>query len=170
MRGSASIISSTTRASAFPGEARRRLILTARTGIFSSTPFGAPGSADRVNTELANLNSPSEEPAHGSYPYLDQDPPRHLHRQQPRRRWRPGHRRWRDQRTAQGRSTTGPPLRPELRCPRARGAAGADQHPPPLLPDPHPRLGSGGQPATVSLAADPLSGMGTPDPLEARPG
>ena len=50
------------------------------------------------------------------------------------------------------------------------GAARADQHPPSLLPNPHPRLGPGGQPTTISLAENPLPGMGTPDPGEASPG
>ena len=42
----------------------------------------------------------------------------------------------------------------------ARPAAGPDQHAPPLLPNAHPRLGSGGQRPAVPLAAEPVSRSG----------
>ena len=51
---------------------------------------------------------------------------------------------------------------------RPRGAAGADQHPPPFLPDAHPRGAGRARPRTVSLADDALSDLGRADAGSAR--
>ena len=95
--------------------------------------------------------------------------PRPVHRQRPASPGRAGGRERRHRRNARCRGLAFAAGGRDLRRPRTRGAAGAGQHPSPL-PDPHPRVGAGGQRATVQLAADPLPGLGAADAAGAAAG
>ena len=95
-----------------------------------------------------------------SRPALDQEPAGRLHRQCPGRLGRPGGQRRRHRRGPCRRPAAFGAVPGDVRRRQPRPAAGPDQHTPPLLPDPHPRLGSGGERPAVPLAAEPVSGVG----------